>query len=413
MLLLFCLPGSIIMKFQHLILDSTALFSQPPQNVSQNYYTVSEVIDEIRDESTRIKLKSLPFKLEILQPSQEAFALVKKFSQTTGDAAVLSPTDIKVAALAVHLELMHNKQNTKLKTEPDIKRTCITKDSKKKSTSPTTQNEGKEDGEETNDHQDQSHKHDDEWEGEWISPIGYIGNDSSNSSQSSSNNESGDKCGLTKEHEQEQKDNFPIIKVACQTGDYAIQNLLIQMHIEIYSPDGRRIDHVRNWLLRCHACYTCTHNVNAKFCPNCGGPTLLRTSYSIDSSGNLSLFLKSNFRYRKRGNIYSIPTPKPGSCKTGLGGDNLFLREDEPGYQKACKRWEWQQRKIERMEGGSFEDINDRLTEIFGDLEVVGKRGGSSNQRGGVKGTIKDGFLQSWGPPKIGHGRKNPNEVKR
>ena len=80
-----------------------------------------------------------------------------------------------------------------------------------------------------------------------------------------------------------------------------------------------------------------------KFCPSCGGPTLLRASVTISSpragpnTPAVQVHLKKNFQFKTRGTIYSIPAPKPGSAKTGPG-EGLILREDQAGWQRAKKR---------------------------------------------------------------------------
>lgn len=42
---------------------------------------------------------------------------------------------------------------------------------------------------------------------------------------------------------------------ACLTGDYAMQNVLLQIGITALGPDGMRVKQVRTWVLRCHACF--------------------------------------------------------------------------------------------------------------------------------------------------------------
>lgn len=42
---------------------------------------------------------------------------------------------------------------------------------------------------------------------------------------------------------------------ACLTGDYAMQNVLMQMGVTALGPDGLQVKQVRTWVLRCHACF--------------------------------------------------------------------------------------------------------------------------------------------------------------
>lgn len=43
--------------------------------------------------------------------------------------------------------------------------------------------------------------------------------------------------------------------VACITADYAMQNVLFHMGLNLIGPEGKRITNVSTWLLRCHACF--------------------------------------------------------------------------------------------------------------------------------------------------------------
>ena len=39
------------------------------------------------------------------------------------------------------------------------------------------------------------------------------------------------------------------------TGDYAMQNVALQMGLRLVAPDGKRIWQTRRWALRCSACF--------------------------------------------------------------------------------------------------------------------------------------------------------------
>jgi rRNA maturation endonuclease Nob1 len=45
------------------------------------------------------------------------------------------------------------------------------------------------------------------------------------------------------------------VGVACFTGDYAVQNVLVQMGLGLVGEGGKRIKSVKSWVLRCHACF--------------------------------------------------------------------------------------------------------------------------------------------------------------
>ena len=41
----------------------------------------------------------------------------------------------------------------------------------------------------------------------------------------------------------------------CITADFAMQNVLLQMGLNLVGLEGKRIEKVKNWVLRCHACF--------------------------------------------------------------------------------------------------------------------------------------------------------------
>ena len=67
--------------------------------------------------------------------------------------------------------------------------------------------------------------------------------------------------------------------------DYAIQNVLKQINLNIAALDGRIIKHMRTYILRCYACYKTTSIMTKLFCPKCGNKTLKRVAVSLDENG--------------------------------------------------------------------------------------------------------------------------------
>jgi RNA-binding protein NOB1 len=39
------------------------------------------------------------------------------------------------------------------------------------------------------------------------------------------------------------------------TTDFAMQNVLMHMGLSLVGVDGKKIDKVKTWVLRCHACF--------------------------------------------------------------------------------------------------------------------------------------------------------------
>lgn len=43
--------------------------------------------------------------------------------------------------------------------------------------------------------------------------------------------------------------------MGCMTADYAMQNVLLHMGLNLVGLEGKNITSVKTWVLRCHACY--------------------------------------------------------------------------------------------------------------------------------------------------------------
>ncbi|KAH0542288.1 hypothetical protein FGG08_003315 [Glutinoglossum americanum] len=140
------------------------------------------------------------------------------------------------------------------------------------------------------------------------------------------------------------------MQVSTITTDFAMQNVLLQMNLNLLSPSMQRIRHLKIWVLRCHACFKISRDMSKQFCPSCGGATLTRTACSTDQNGLFKVHLKKNYQWNNRGNIFSIPKPVSGSSsgKVNVGGggkgggkggwgQGLILREDQKEYVQAMQ----------------------------------------------------------------------------
>ncbi|XP_013588734.1 PREDICTED: RNA-binding protein NOB1-like [Brassica oleracea var. oleracea] len=113
--------------------------------------------------------------------------------------------------------------------------------------------------------------------------------------------------------------------VACITGDYAMQNVIIQMGLRLLAPGGMQIRQLNRWVLKCHACYTVTPEIGRIFCPKCGnGGTLRKVAVTIGENGTIIAARKP--RVTLRGTKFSMPMPKSGRDAITK---NLVLREDQ------------------------------------------------------------------------------------
>jgi RNA-binding protein NOB1 len=134
-----------------------------------------------------------------------------------------------------------------------------------------------------------------------------------------------------------------VMQVATLTTDYAMQNVLLQMNLNLLSPSVERVRHIKTFVLRCHACFLVVKDTSKQFCPRCGKPTLTRVSCTTNSQGEFKMHFKKNMQWNNRGNVYSIPKPVAGSAsgkvKGGGGKDgwgaSLILAEDQKEYVKA------------------------------------------------------------------------------
>ncbi|BGP37100.1 20S-pre-rRNA D-site endonuclease nob1 [Rhodotorula kratochvilovae] len=227
-----------------------------------------------------------------------------------------------------------------------------------------------------------------------------------------------------------------IMKAAVLTGDFAMQNVALQMGLNVLGSGGKRVREVRTWVLRCHACFKLCKNPDKRFCPSCGGATLLRTSItyvpvSPQHPQGYILHLKSNFNYRLRGTQFSMANPKMG--KAGGNQAEMVVREDQKewvrGVRSAEIRREKEQRALQKAvlddekrgkrsspagSAGWFAEAGSLEAQMLG---IGGSKGGvdgmKGRRRGGKNGAGGEVRLDKMGLPIIGNGRRNVNEARR
>lgn len=113
--------------------------------------------------------------------------------------------------------------------------------------------------------------------------------------------------------------------VACVTGDFAMQNVILQMGLRLLAPGGMQIRELHRWVLKCHACNNVTAEIGRIFCPKCGnGGTLRKVSVTVGENGVVLSARKP--RISLRGTKFSIPLPRGGR---GAVSKNPILREDQ------------------------------------------------------------------------------------
>ncbi|CDW95578.1 hypothetical protein [Sporisorium scitamineum] len=194
--------------------------------------------------------------------------------------------------------------------------------------------------------------------------------------------------------------------VACITGDFAVQNVLLQMGLSLVGVHGLRVRAVKSFVLRCHACMKVCKDVEKKFCPVCGNATLTKVAVTVDDTakGGFKLHLKKNYHFNLRGSKYSIPAPKPGSASGGkTGGSGLILREDQLEWQRALAKEASRKRKEERALEKAMRAGKDSLSVRYEEAWDTGDIFLGSQFASRDKSNL----------PVIGHGRKNPNANRR
>ncbi|KAL7473392.1 hypothetical protein ACHAXS_013844 [Conticribra weissflogii] len=127
----------------------------------------------------------------------------------------------------------------------------------------------------------------------------------------------------------------PISKrAACATTDFAMQNVILQMNLELLSVDGVRIRRLKTWVTRCSACFAIYGGNDDKkgknggrlFCDKCGSNALSRIAASVDrNTGRLKLHMKKNYQYNTRGTKFTLP--KPGKVSTFIVLVHAFARQ--------------------------------------------------------------------------------------
>ncbi|CCF59452.1 hypothetical protein KAFR_0H00430 [Kazachstania africana CBS 2517] len=421
---------AIINKKAHLnalVLDATPLITQSYthyQNYAQSFYTTPTVFHEIKDVNARKNLEiwqSLGT-LKLVHPSAESIQRVSNFAKLTGDYSVLSANDIHILALTYQLECDLNNGDWRLRKKPgDIlqkqtETTSVDAGKKKKNrrrggkkqrakreaqlveeasneepklmeeasnqepqiegnaAEEVTEKDEIPEMEETSDKTELLEEYlEEDDDGEWITPDTLT----ETMIKDSGEDTTGSRNAELSEKELSQALNNPKNQVALATGDFAAQNVALQLNLNLMNfMSGLRIKRLRNYMLRCHACfklYPLPKDGRSKhFCPSCGGQgTLLRCAVSVDSeTGKITPHLKANFKWNNRGNRYSLSSPlsKNSQKKYGKKGyvhskpqESAILREDQKEYEKAQKQEEWTRRHNEKVldnwiGGGSAEN---------------------------------------------------------
>lgn len=348
-------------NIKHLVVDTTAFIKAASlQDIAENVYTVQEVIDEITNDRQRRKLVVLPYDLIVKDVFTENIKFVTDFSKKTGDYRSLSATDIKVMALTYQLE--KEKVGTDhLKTEPTtqkiVKVTGLANynsngnaadDSEKinQETGEPSQKTDEETGEvnnvdkivpqtDNNASNEDNGNDDEEMDAEEIAEqiknmdikeenvdeliVKVTEEEEASESEEESDSDSDGGDWITPRNLAEKKKELELgefeeksVEVACTTSDFAMQNVLKQIGLNVTSVDGRIIKHLRTFIFRCTTCFKTTSVMTKVFCPKCGHSTLKKVGVSIDDDGVQHIHINGRKPLTARGKKFSLPTPRGG-----------------------------------------------------------------------------------------------------
>ncbi|KAG5684977.1 hypothetical protein PVAND_014181 [Polypedilum vanderplanki] len=378
-------------KIRNLVVDTSAFIKNAQlQELAENVFTIQEVLDEIKNNRQYKALAVLPYTLEVKQVDQESIKIITDFSKKSGDYATLSATDIKVLALTYQLEKQFVGVDH-LRKEPIIAKTVYTAKPTENSTNKTqlagfynpsedendsiSQNiddieekeEAEDEASDNENNSDESQESEEEEENEpepsvnddeLIKKFGNLGfNTISNDKvddilqpvkesedeiekvdevfeEDEANDD--DEGWITPNNISNVKKNFSgnvleekDVEVACITTDFAMQNVLKQMNLNVTSLDGRIIKHVKTFILRCYTCYKTTPDPTKIFCPKCGHKTLKRVSVSINEKGEQVIHLNPKKQITTKFKNQSLPKPKGGkhACNPLLFADQIIPQQ--------------------------------------------------------------------------------------
>ena len=430
------------------VLDAGPLLKNEPTistltSQCDNLLTVPSVLSEVRDENARSRIETtlLPF-ITIRSPSEKSLRFVTDFSRQTGDLVVLSRTDLLCLALTYELECERNGGDWRITTAPGQKGT--------KCTPPLKQQAACRDAPEAANHSSTVDTQptgvtEDSQKPEAVAPLetaisdqGCVPVNALDSAEADEvqqglgnlkiiddnlqNDVTTELCPEIPEGEDVNADpdlsdsegwitpknlakhqaknidgsTVPILEhqpvhVALLSGDFAMQNVCLQIGLNLLSPSLQRVRNIRTYILRCHACFAREKDMSKQFCSKCGKPTLTRVSCSTNSKGEFKIHLKKNMQWNHRGDRFSIPKPVSGAAngKVGQGkgggkggwGQELILAEDQKEYLRA-------------LNGRSKKKETDLMDDDYLPGILTGNRG------------------RAGGRPKIGAGR-NVNSKKR
>lgn len=362
-------------KFQHLVVDTSAFIKNVQlQDFAEGCYTVQGVLDEIKNDRQMKRLVVLPYSLNVREPDPDVLAKVTSVAKKTGDFATLSLVDLKVIALTYQLEKEHvgtdHLRDTPVpavtiasgQRPPEIAGSGKVQgfydgkgdrgDRSRTVTETETESVPEvevaiEDGGLEEKFAELSSKEAEELQEAILKQVqeepegedDESGGEEEASEEEDSTNEDGeeeddddDEGWITPSNIKEVKRDFGTdllednpSPVACMTTDYAMQNVLKQIGLNIAALDGRVIKHARTYILRCYACFKTTSDSSKVFCPKCGNKTLKKVAVSLDENGQQVIHINTRRPLTARHKNRPVAKFDGGKHST-----NPLLFEDQP-----------------------------------------------------------------------------------
>ncbi|KHJ86468.1 Nin one binding Zn-ribbon like protein [Oesophagostomum dentatum] len=271
--------------------------------IAEHYYSPPEVVTELKSRRSKITFDILPFEVVIREPTTEAIRKVVEASKKTGDFVSLSLVDIKVIALTydLHSEFStRNKESSEKQPESETSIESILDEIRLNSeqnrlddeSSPTTA---------------ESHV-DDTTPLQNNLPEGFCEASDSDDDEGWITEDNLGKA-LRKMGALEVEEG---LTVGCLTTDFALQNVLLSMHLGLVSLNGYRIKKLKSFVLRCRACFKTTPIMTKEFCPACGNKMLHKCAVSVNEDGEQVLHINWQRLANKRGLKHSLAAPKGG-----------------------------------------------------------------------------------------------------
>jgi hypothetical protein len=195
-----------------------------------------------------------------------------------------------------------------------------------------------------------------------------------------------------------------------------MQNTLLQMNLLLATHSGKIVDHVKQWVLKCDACFaihpiSTTNPQHNMFCRWCGNAGLARLGVTLGADGTPRYHYKAFRRFNNRGTIYAIPSAAGGRMHErqdggGARSGDLLLRGD----QLMTGGWK------ERARHAAKESTRETLLDSRTVDDILGARGRKRDLGGGgwvgpSAGGVGSGSASNAAWLEVGWGKRNPNSV--